>query len=67
MYIYIDILLQCCFLVTDQVRSKFIEPDVALAQLAMLKQTFDMYEDLKRDGKLKFSYAFTDLPGGITS
>ena len=51
----------------DQVKIKFIEPDVALAQLAMLKQTFDMYEDLKRDGKLKFSYTFTDSPGGITS
>ena len=50
----------------DQVKIKFIEPDVALAQLAMLKQTFDMYEDLKRDGKLKFSYAFTDSLGGIT-
>jgi muconolactone D-isomerase len=32
----------------------------------MLRQTFDIYEDLKREGKLKFSYAFADLPGGIT-
>jgi hypothetical protein len=26
-----------------------------------------MYEDLKREGKLKFSYAFADSPGGTTA
>jgi hypothetical protein len=30
-----------------------------------LKQTFDI-DDLKREGKIKFSYTFTGSPGGIT-
>jgi muconolactone D-isomerase len=32
----------------------------------MLQQTFEMYEGLKDEGKLKFAYAFADSPGGIT-
>jgi muconolactone D-isomerase len=31
----------------------------------MLQQTFSIYNDLKESGKLKFSYAFADTPGGI--
>jgi muconolactone D-isomerase len=54
------------FLVTDHIRMEFVETNRALAQMAMLKQTFDMYDDLKTRGKLKFSYAFADSPGGIT-
>ena len=54
------------FLVTENIRIEFLEVSKALAQLTMLRQTFDIYEDLKREGKLKFSYACADLPGGIT-
>ena len=54
------------FLVTDHVKLEFISPDIAVAQMKMLEQTFEMYEELKRDGKLKFAYAFADLPGGVT-
>ncbi len=32
----------------------------------MLKQTFQIYEDLKNQNKLKFAYAFADIPGGIS-
>ena len=35
-------------------------------KLAFVKQTFDVYKDLEREGKLKFSYAFADSPGGVT-
>jgi muconolactone D-isomerase len=54
------------FLVIDHIKLGFVEPDIALAQMTMLKQTFDIYKDLKREGKLKFSYAFADSLGGIT-
>lgn len=54
------------FLVTDHIRMEFVEANRALSQMAMLKQTYDMYDDLKARGKLKFSYAFADSPGGIT-
>lgn len=53
------------FLVVDSVRLEFVEPDVAIAQMKMLQQTFANYGDLKEQGKLKFAYAFADSPGGI--
>jgi muconolactone D-isomerase len=54
------------FLVTDRVNIEFVSPDLAVAQIKMLQQTFEMYEGLKDEGKLKFAYAFADSPGGIT-
>ena len=54
------------FLVTDRVNIEFISPELAVAQMKMLEQTFEMYEGLKEQGKLKFAYAFADSPGGIT-
>ena len=45
---------------------EFEKGDKSLARMTMLKQTFDMYDDLKTRGKLKFSYAFADSPGAIT-
>lgn len=53
------------FLVQDTVRLEFVEPQVAVAQMKMLQQTFSTYNDLKEQGKLKFAYAFADSPGGI--
>ena len=53
------------FLVVDSVRLEFVEPDVAVAQMKMLQQTFANYDGLKEQGKLKFAYAFADSPGGI--
>ncbi len=53
------------FLVTDRVRMELMEGDKALARMTMLKQTYDMYDDLKKRDKLKFSYAFADSPGGF--
>ena len=53
------------FLVQDTVRLEFVEPEVAVAQMKMLQQTFATYNDLKEKGKLKFAYAFADSPGGI--
>jgi len=61
--IYLQLML---FLVTDRIRMEFMEVSRALSQMAMLKQTYEMYDDLKTRGKLKFSYAFADSPGGIT-
>jgi muconolactone D-isomerase len=53
------------FLVIDTVKLEFVEPDVAIAQMKMLQQTFANYNDMKEQGKLKFAYAFADSPGGI--
>ena len=53
------------FLIVDSVRLEFVEPDVAIAQMKMLQQTFANYDGLKEQGKLKFAYAFADSPGGI--
>ena len=53
------------FLVIDAVKLKFIEPELAVAQMKMLQQTFSIYRDLKEQGKLKFVYAFADSPGGM--
>ena len=53
------------FLVTDTVKLEFVEPGVAVAQMKMLQQTFETYQELKERGKLKFAYAFADRPGGI--
>lgn len=53
------------FLVTDTVKLEFIEPDLAVAQMKMLQQTFNIYSGLKEQGKLRFAYAFADSPGGI--
>lgn len=53
------------FLVQDTVKLEFVEPEVAVAQMKMLQQTFATYNDLKEQGKLKFAYAFADSPGGI--
>jgi muconolactone D-isomerase len=53
------------YLVIDSVKLEFVEPDIAVAQMKMLQQTFVTYQDLKEQGKLKFAYAFADSPGGI--
>ena len=53
------------FLVQDTVRLEFVQPEVAVAQMKMLQQTFATYNDLKEQGKLKFAYAFADSPGGM--
>lgn len=53
------------FLVIDSVKLEFVSPDMAVAQMKMLQQTFATYEDLKEQGKLKFAFAFADSPGGI--
>ncbi len=53
------------FLVNDTVKLEFIEPELAIAQMKMLQQTFSVYRELKEQGKLKFVYAFADSPGGI--
>lgn len=53
------------FLVIDTVKLEFIEPELAVAQMKMLQQTFNIYRDLKEQGKLKFAYAFADSPGGV--
>lgn len=53
------------FLVIDSVKLEFIDPGLAVAQMKMLEQTFQIYSELKEQGKLKFVYAFADSPGGI--
>ncbi len=53
------------FLITDIIKIEFVKPGVALAEIAMLKQTFQIYEDLKNKNKIKFVYAFADNPGAI--
>src|SRR5215469_17946695 len=53
------------YLVMDSVRLEFIQPELAIAQMKMLQQTFSIYSELRESGKLKFSYAFADTPGGI--
>jgi muconolactone D-isomerase len=53
------------FLIIDAVKLEFIGPQSAVAQMKMLQQTFNIYKDLKEQGKLKFAYAFADTPGGI--
>lgn len=57
--------LSMLFLVTDIVKLEFVEPDLAVAQMKMLQQTFNIYSGLKEQGKLRFAYAFADSPGGI--
>lgn len=57
--------LSMLFLVTDTVKLEFVEPDLAVAQMKMLQQTFNIYSSLKEQGKLRFAYAFADSPGGI--
>jgi muconolactone D-isomerase len=53
------------FLVVDTVKLEFVGPEVAVAQMKMLQQTFATYQELKEQGKIKFAYAFADSPGGI--
>src|ERR687884_907243 len=53
------------FLILDAMKVEFIEPELAVAQMKMLQQTFSIYDELKEQGKLKFAYAFADSPGGI--
>lgn len=53
------------FLVVDAVKLEFVGPETAVAQMKMLQQTFETYQELKEQGKIKFSYAFADSPGGI--
>jgi muconolactone D-isomerase len=53
------------YLVIDAVKLEFVSPDLAVAQMKMLQQTFNIYRELKEQGKLKFVYAFADSPGGI--
>jgi len=50
------------FLITDCIRTELVGGDKALERKIMLKQTYDMYDDLKIRDKLKFSYAFADSP-----
>jgi muconolactone D-isomerase len=57
--------LAMLYLVMDTVKMEFITPDMAVAQMKMLQQTFAIYRELSDSGKLKFSYAFADKPGGI--
>jgi muconolactone D-isomerase len=57
--------LSMLFLVTDTVKLEFVEPGLAVAQMKMLQQTFNIYSGLKEQGKLRFAYAFADSPGGI--
>jgi muconolactone D-isomerase len=53
------------YLVIDAVKLEFVSPDLAVAQMKMLQQTFNVYRELKEQGKLKFVYAFADSPGGM--
>ena len=53
------------FLILDAMKVEFIEPELAVAQMKMLQQTFNIYEELREQGKLKFAYAVADSPGGI--
>ena len=53
------------YLVLDSVKLEFVSPDLAVAQMKMLQQTFNVYNELKEQGKLKFVYAFADSPGGF--
>lgn len=53
------------YLIMDTVKLEFIEPKLAVAQMKMLQQTFEIYKELKEQGKFKFAYAFADSPGGI--
>ena len=53
------------YLVIDSVKLEFVSPDLAVAQMKMLQQTFNVYRELKEQGKLKSVYAFADSPGGI--
>jgi muconolactone D-isomerase len=53
------------FLVIDTVKLEFIDPGLAVAQMKMLQQTFQIYRELKEQGKLKSVYAFADSPGGV--
>ena len=57
--------LSMLFLVTDTVKLEFVDPDLAVAQMKMLQQTFNIYSGPKEQGKLRFAYAFADSPGGI--
>ncbi len=59
------VLFAMLYLVIDSVKLEFVEPDIAVAQMKMLQQTFVTYQDLREQGKLKFAYAFADSPGGI--
>jgi muconolactone delta-isomerase len=54
------------FFVMEEVKIDFVRPTVSLAQITMIKQTFQMYEELKSQGKLVACYTFADFPGGIT-
>jgi muconolactone delta-isomerase len=54
------------FLVIDEMKIDFVQTDTVLSQINMIKETFRLYEEMKTKGKLKISYAFADLPGGIT-
>lgn len=53
------------YLVIDSVKLEFVAPDLAVAQMKMMQQTFNVYRELKEQGKLKCVYAFADSPGGI--
>lgn len=53
------------YIVIDSVKLEFVSPDLAVAQMKMLQQTFNVYRELKEQGKLKFPYAFADSPGGV--
>lgn len=53
------------YVVIDSAKLEFVQPDLAVAQMKMMQQTFNTYRDLKEQGKLKFAYAFADSPGGI--
>jgi muconolactone delta-isomerase len=50
------------FLVIDHINTGQIDAD----QINLLKQTFGLYNDYTKEGKLKLCYAFADKPGIIS-
>lgn len=54
------------FLVIDDTKLDNVKPEILVDQINMLKQTFELYEEMKRKGKLKLSYGFADMPGVLT-
>ena len=54
------------FLVLDEVKLDYVASDILISQTKILKQTFQLYDEMKVKGKLKTSYAFADYPGVVT-
>lgn len=51
------------FLVIDYINTKQIDTEQIID---LLKHTFGLYNDYRKEGKLKFSYGFADQPGVIS-